>query len=372
MKILHIIPTLKKGGAERLCLDTCRALKHKQGIEVMVFNFRPENAYGFLTEKMNRKVIPSKVVPSILGKSTIEVATLQLEVDTFQPDVIHVHLFEALMVVSHLRHTACLVVHFHDNMVQFENFSWRTLRSKQGITNFFEKRLVLKALKQHKVAFIGISSVNTDYILKVLPQYKSQIHLLHNAIDTSRFMAIKQNRSSRPILITIGTLNINKNHRLSVEVLKHLNDEGMPVQLVIVGDGPQQNELFHLAKNLGLDQQIQFTGSIDNPEYFLEQADIYIHTAKSEAFGLTILEAMGAGLPVICTDGGGNRDLIRNGENGFILDTEKPEELADKIEHLLKNSEQRIRMGLNAQRFAQDYDIQTYVERLIAICTAKC
>ena len=371
MNILQIIPNLKKGGAERLCLDTCRALHHTQGIEVMVFNFWPENTYGFLTEKLNRKVIPSKVVPSILGKSTIEVAELQREVDVFQPDVIHVHLFEALMVVSHLRHTAHLVVHFHDNMPQFENFSWRTLLSKRSITNNFEKRLILKSFKQHKVSFIGISSVNIGYIRKVLPQYKSQIHLLHNAIDASRFIAIKQHRNSRPTLITIGTLNTNKNHCLAIEVLKHIIDEGLPVHLIIVGDGPERNELHYLVKNLGLDQQVQFTGSVDNPEYFLEQADLYIHTTKSEAFGLTILEAMAAGLPVVCTDGGGNRDLIRNGENGFILDTEKPEELADKIEYLLKNAEQRIRMGSNAQRFAQDYHIQAYAERLIAIYTAK-
>lgn len=371
MKVLHIIPNLRKGGAERLCIDTCLALRNASGVEVLLINLHPENTYSFLTMELNRKIVPAKVVPSVSGKSMVEVEALQREVDVFQPDVIHVHLFEALMVVSHLRHTAHLVIHFHDNMMQFENFSWRTLINKQRLTNFFEKRLVLKSLKQHKVSFIGISSVNTDYIRKVIPQYQSQIHLLHNAIDASRFIAIKQHRNSRPTLITIGTLNTNKNHRLAIEVLKHLIDEGLPVQLIIVGDGPQRNELHYLAKKLGVDQQVQFTGSVDNPEYFLEQADLYIHTAKSEAFGLTILEAMAASLPVVCTDGGGNRDLIRNGENGFILETEKPEAFADKIEHLLKNTEQRIRMGSNAQRFAQTFDIKSYAERLMAIYTAK-
>ena len=370
LKVLHIIPTLKKGGAERLCLDTCQALHHAQGIEVMVFNFWPENAYGFLTEKLNRKVIPSKVVPSILGKSTIEVAELQREVDAFQPDVIHVHLFEALMVVSHLRHTAHLLVHFHDNMPQFENFSWRTLLSKLSITNYFEKRLILKLLQQHKVTFVGISEHTVEYMNKVLPKHAQIVKLL-NAIDTQRFHAAPESPRSNELTM-IGSLVPKKNQQLAIHVVADLIKRGIPIQLNLLGEGSEREKLEEVTQQLNLAEYIFFQGNVDDPERFLKNSVLYIHTARYEPFGLVILEAMAAGLPVVCTDGGGNRDLIRNGENGFILDTENPEELADKIEYLLTNAEQRIRMGSNAQRFAQDYDIQAYAERLIAIYTAKC
>lgn len=369
-KILHIIPDLKKGGAERLCLDTCRALFNVQDDEVMVFNFRPENAYVFLTEKLNRKVIPSKAVPSILGKSTIEVAELQREVDAFEPDVIHVHLFEALMVVSHLRHTAHLVVHFHDNMPQFENFSWRTLFIKKRVTNFLEKRLILKSLKQHQVTFIGISEHTIGYMEKVLPK-NAQIVKLLNAIDPQRFYVPPESPRANELTM-IGSLVPKKNQQLAIHVVADLIKRGIDVQLNLLGEGSEREQLEEVAQQLNLAEYIFFQGNVDDPERFLKNSVLYIHTARYEPFGLVILEAMAAGLPVICTDGGGNRDLIRNGENGFILDTENPEEFADKIEHLLKNTEQRIRMGSNAQRFAQAYDIQAYADRLIAIYTAKC
>jgi glycosyltransferase involved in cell wall biosynthesis len=369
MNILHIIPNLKKGGAERLCLDTCRALFSVQDDEVMVFNFRPENAYVFLTEKLNRKVIPSKAVPSILGKSTIEVDALQHELEAFQPDVIHVHLFEALMVVCHLRHTAHLVVHFHDNMPQFENFSWRTLFSKKRVTNFLEKQLILKSLKQHKVTFIGISEHTIEYMNKVLPKHAHIVKLL-NAIDTQRFYVPPESTRTNELTM-IGSLVPKKNQQLAIHVVAELFKRGIDVQLNLLGEGSEREKLEEVTQQLNLAEHIFFRGNVDEPERFLKKSAVYLHTARYEPFGLVILEAMAAGLPVVCADGGGNRDIIRNGQNGFILDTEKPEAFADKIEHLLKNTEQRIRMGSNAQRFAQTFDIKSYAERLMAIYTAK-
>lgn len=363
MKILHVIPNLNKGGAERLCLDTCRALQNIQGVEVLLINLYPENAYSFLTNALNRKVIPAKVTPSISGKSTIEINHLQQELEVFQPDVIHVHLFEALMVVSHLHFSAHLVVHFHDNMVQFENFSWRTLLHKQKLTSFFEKRIILKALKQHKVSYIGISEHTYQYMNKVLPRSVQKVKLL-NAIETNRFHASPESQRSNELTM-IASLVPKKAQHIAIQVVAELVLRGINIQLNLLGDGSEKGKLQELTKKLNLEQHILFHGNVDDPERFLKNSVVYIHTALYEPFGLVILEAMAAGLPVVCTDGGGNRDLIHDGENGFLVTSTKPEYLADKIEYLLKHEDKRKQMGKQAQHFAKKFDIEHYATQLM-------
>ena len=93
--------------------------------------------------------------------------------------------------------------------------------------------------------------------------------------------------------------------------------------------------------------------------------NLYLHTANYEPFGLVLIEAMACGLPVICTDGKGNRDLIKEGVNGFMVWERDPVMLADKIELLLRNDTLRIEMGKKAHAFAQDFGIKKYVDSLV-------
>ena len=106
-------------------------------------------------------------------------------------------------------------------------------------------------------------------------------------------------------------------------------------------------------------------GNVDLIEKFLQKSKVYLHTAKHEPFGLVLIEAMACGLPVVCSDGKGNRDLIQEGENGFMVLERDPEMLADKIELLLKNDTVRIEMGKKAHAFAQDFGMKKYVDSLV-------
>ena len=99
MRILHIIPSLNKGGAERLVLNICNELTNHPKVEVMLITFRAENAYQFLTETINWKIIPSSVSTSLSGKMNVNVSLLQKTIEEFKPDIIHSHLFETEIVV---------------------------------------------------------------------------------------------------------------------------------------------------------------------------------------------------------------------------------------------------------------------------------
>ena len=181
MKILHIIPNLKKGGAERLVLDICNNLGKQKDCEATLITFRHDNSYSFLINDVDWKVIPSSVQLSISGKSIIDVQQLQDYIDTFQPDVIHSHLFETEMVLAYisLPIKTKRIVHFHDNIKPFRNLSFKSLFSKSSLIEFFEKRIVIKSYPENTTSLcISKSSyimLLTWYVSNQMIQFQNQM-----------------------------------------------------------------------------------------------------------------------------------------------------------------------------------------------------
>jgi glycosyltransferase involved in cell wall biosynthesis len=364
MKVLHISPELIKGGAERLLLDICVELTKRPDFEVMVVALREKNAYPFLTEQIKWKVAPSKVIPSITGKSVIDVAELQRTIDEFQPDIIHSHLFESEMALSEIRYNnAVYFVHFHDNMRQFKNLAWKDLFNKSRVTDFFEKRLLLKRYKNRLTEFITVSTDTDAFVKSVIPS-RFNVHLLLNAIDVERFSHTKERGPSNRLTI-VGSLVEKKGQDLAIQTIHYLKNKGIEVHLDILGDGVKMDALVKLSTELHVNDLVKFHGNVNHPEHFFENSFAYFHTASYEPFGLVLLEAMASGLPVICSDGKGNRDIIVEGENGFLVTERNPKLLADKIELLLNNHEMRTAMGKFAQSYVQSFGISAYVDTLI-------
>lgn len=368
MRIIHLLPSLKKGGAERLCIDICNDLIRK-GHEVQIIIFNESNDYKPFTREIPIHIIPSYMIPSITGSHKVNVHDLQQFVDKFQPDVIHVHLFEALMVASRLRSNAHWVIHFHDNMKQLHRWHWSFIFKKEKITNFYERFLVVQYLKkQAKLSFIGISKNTYEYITHNLFSFKNKTFLLHNAIDISRFndLEIAKNDDNLQCAM-VGSLVQKKNQQLAIRTIAELKKIGIFIKLHIIGDGSEANSLKLLANELQVDDRVFFHGIMDYPEKILKGCNFYLHTAYYEPFGLVILEAMACGLPVITTDGKGNRDLIMDGVNGYLVTHFDEKVLADTIIKLVKDKEKMESMGMQAKNFAKNYDLKNYTEKLLSI-----
>lgn len=255
------------------------------------------------------------------------------------------------------------IVHFHDNMKQFQKWNWKNLFNKEKITNYYERSLVLKNLSKNSIA-IGISKDTTNYIQQNVPNLKT--HYLLNAIDLNRFKPSTNNIQENS-LVMIGSLIPIKGQELAIQTLFELKKRNFVFTLFLIGEGKLKSELVLLAKTLQVENQVQFLGIVNEPENILKTTKIYVHTSYSEAFGLTIIEAMACGLPVVCTDGKGNRDLIVEGENGFMIWERDVQQLADKIQYLLENEEKRLEMGKKAHAFAQQFGMEEYVRKLVGI-----
>jgi glycosyltransferase involved in cell wall biosynthesis len=377
MKIIHIIPSLRKGGAERLVLDITREFLSRKNIQIKLIVFRNEIDYSIDDIEEHIKIIPSSVSLSLKRKPILQIDELQKFIEEFQPDVIHTHLFEAELVSHFCNYPkAKCYSHIHDNMVQLNNFSFKSLSNKQALTNYYEKIVLFKNYNKNRgTHFIAISKHTEAYVKSV--QSKYPVTLLHNAINVKRFQKplqlsqLTSNSSHFPNhpslstlnIINVGSFNENKNQKFLLDIIIELNKLNQRVNCYFLGEGPLKQIVELRALELNISDQCQFLGNVENVEVVLWNSDVYVHTALREALGLTLLEAMAAGLPVVTFNGGGNRDVIQNGKNGFILNELDSKLFAKKILEVKDNEEMK---KYNIQ-FAQKFDIDIYTDKLLGL-----
>lgn len=369
-KIIHVIPNLKKGGAERLVLDICNESINLQNVRVKLVTFSEQNEYPFLTNNIDWEIVPSYYIPSLTKKESIDIDILQKIINEFQPNIIHTHLFQAELVISKINiSSAKRFSHFHDNIIQLENPLRSKKLVKKKITDFYERYLLIKDIKPSINNFICISNDTYVYAQKVLPRkLRKNIHLLTNAIDVSRFSNNEKRIIKQKIkLINIGSFVEKKNQIFLINVANELRSKGVNFEIVFLGDGELLMDVKSYARKLNVHKQIVFKGKVEKVEEDLCDSDFYVHSATYEPLGLVILEAMASGLPVITLDGKGNRDLIEEGKNGYMIYQQDPTQFAEKIIELSKNNKKYIEMSTFCKEYAKQYDIKEYVNKLLLL-----
>ena len=369
-RILHIIPRLRKGGAERLCLDICNQLQKREDVQVRLITFSDENKYPFLTKDIDWQVVPASVQLSVFHNNKLNIDALRNAIEDFAPDVIHTHLFGAEIVSRSCYYPkAKWFSHCHDNMRQFRSFDIKTLLNKQLLTNFFEKCYLFSHYKANGGnTFIAISQDTEQYFHKTTSPY--DVLFLSNAIDYESFHCNKDHQPNTKLrLVNVGSYQDKKNQRFLVEVAKVLRERHIDFEMNLLGDGEKFSEVASLVKENRLETTVFQRGNVENVAEYLWQSDIYVHSAYYEPFGLALVEAMAAGLPVVTLDGRGNRDLIVQGKNGCMVYEQDAEQFADRILEIRNDKQKYSQMSVFAQDFARQYDIKPYVDKLLKIYT---
>lgn len=366
MRILHIIPRLNKGGAERLCLDICNQLQKHIDVQVRLITFSDENFYPFLTENIDWQVVPASVQLSVFHKNVLNIDALQKAIEDFAPDVIHTHLFEAEIVSRSCHYPqAKWFSHCHDNMKQFRNFSIKAMFNKELLTNYLEKRYLFSRYKANGgTRFFAISKDAEQYFCKTAKPFKVQ--LLPNAIDYDKFKANGNRQQGGKLqLVNVGSYQDKKNQKFLVEVAKVLRSRNIDFEINLLGDGERYGDVARFISEANLQDRVLQRGNVNNVEDHLWNSDIYVHSAYYEPLGLVLLEAMAAGLPVVTLDGRGNRDLIVQGQNGYMVYEQDVEQFADRILEIWNDKQKYNQMSAFAQEFARQFDIKPYVDSLL-------
>jgi N-acetyl-alpha-D-glucosaminyl L-malate synthase BshA len=139
-----------------------------------------------------------------------------------------------------------------------------------------------------------------------------------------------------------------------VRVFERVQRE-IPAVLLMVGDGPERASAQALARRLGVADKVRFLGRQDNIEEFTGVADLYLLPSELESFGLSALEAMACGVPVIGSDAGGLPEVVAHGETGYLLPVGDIEGMASRAIELLRDAAAHQRMSSAARRRVEEH-----------------
>jgi glycosyltransferase involved in cell wall biosynthesis len=169
------------------------------------------------------------------------------------------------------------------------------------------------------------------------------------------------------LLVTVGRLVARKGVDRLIRVLGRLKDPR--AKLVVIGSGPLQEEWTELARAEGLADRVRFTGFVseDVKLSLLAMADVYASTSQHEGFGLVFLEAMAAGLPVVCYDHGGQTDFLEDGTTGRLLQLNAEDAAVAALDELVADVALRERIGATNRARVESYFIDTCARRYEAL-----
>jgi glycosyltransferase involved in cell wall biosynthesis len=232
---------------------------------------------------------------------------------------------------------------YRDPNLQFDLGKHRTARLMDRLSTFF----------------IANSNAVADDYAQYIRQHK--IRVIYQAVSLRDELGAGYTKSTIQkrvfTCIIVGSLHIAKGQDEAILALAELERRGVDAELLLIGDGSKRfhAKLLRQAKVSGLESRIKFIGYTENPAQYIRMADVILICSRWEAFGRVTVEAMLAGKPVIGTaHSGGTAELIQDGETGLLYQGGNYDELADKIQYLYENPEERLRLGKAARAWASD------------------
>jgi glycosyltransferase involved in cell wall biosynthesis len=157
------------------------------------------------------------------------------------------------------------------------------------------------------------------------------------------------------VICFIGRLVPVKNIKSLLKAMRLVVKECPRIKLLLIGDGPERNELEKIVIENGLQSFVFFTGFRDDARDFLAEADIFVLPSYYEGISIALLEAMSAGLPSVITNVGGNSEVIIHNENGFLYPSGDVNSLSNYIIKLYQNTSLRKDMGEKAKERVNKY-----------------
>jgi L-malate glycosyltransferase len=200
----------------------------------------------------------------------------------------------------------------------------------------------------------GVTAVSEYLRNETISNYdvKKDIQVIPNFIDTEVFRPVDAKNLRRliapngeSVLIHVSNFRAVKRVQDAIRAFKLVLDGGIKAKFLFVGDGPDRSECQALARELGVAQHVRFLGKQSELAALLAASDIFMIPSGNESFGLSALEAMACGVPVISSDVGGLPEVNVHGETGYVVPMGDIEMLAQRIRELLENEPLRRQMG---------------------------
>ncbi len=220
-----------------------------------------------------------------------------------------------------------------------------------------------KKLHEYIVRFLDKKTiVYTNRIVTVSESLKTFIHELynipmdkvsciHNGIDfpdCEKFFLKKSDlgiENNTPLIGTVARLHPQKGIDILIDSVAILLNKGIDIKALIVGDGPIKEKLFNYVNQKGIKNNIVFTGFRKDVCQYLALMDIFVLPSRWEGFGISAVESMAMGIPVVASNVGGISEIVDNGITGFLINPDEPQAFSNAIYKLLENPLRRKKFG---------------------------
>lgn len=346
VKVAHFDDSLVPGGAEVILVELCKRID-QYGFEPEVMHF----GNPWLKEVCDDLGIDCVEVPHHgLYRSIKTLPFFSAKLAGFLRkrgvDLLHSHLFGSITGGSiaarlcGIRHVGTL----HDtHIVEEKPIRYKLLQASSMLGT--ELVTVSESMKRYYEGLQGI--------------YKIPFRTIYNGVDTGRFdsphdAGLREELGldeDVTVFITVARLVEIKRHDVLVRAFSRISSS-RPFALLIVGDGPCEEDIRQLVEQLGLADRVIFTGFRNDIPDLLLMSDCFVLSSDSEGLSCSIVEAMAAGLPSVVTDVGGNRELIEDNRSGFVVSPGDPDAMGDCMQRLIDENDLREKFGEEARGIA--------------------
>ncbi len=353
MIIVQVIPMFSLAGAETMCENLSIELK-KQGNTVYIISLY--RFYSAITQRLESNGIKIIYLDKKRGFDFSVLHRMYKALKEIKPDVIHSHLYSSkyAMIAASLLRIPCKVHTVHN------------IATKE--TNRLGKIFNYVFIHYCHVIPVSLSNEIQKTVLDTYHINESQSPVIFNGIDLNKCIR-KSNYETNGQQITyinIARFSKQKNHIRLIKAFMEIKKTRNNVQLILIGTGEEEGVAKDYVKELNIQDSVLFMGKQDNVYDLLNKADVFVLSSDYEGMPMSILEAMGTGLPVISTNVGGISSIITNDTNG-ILTGLSFEEIAQAMERML-SKEMRERIGHAAvERVTDAFSIETTAEKYYSL-----
>jgi glycosyltransferase involved in cell wall biosynthesis len=191
-----------------------------------------------------------------------------------------------------------------------------------------------------------------------------RVCVIHNGVELGKPLPPAAWESWRPRGITVARLDPVKDQRTMLAAVRGVVDACPDFRLDIVGDGSERKSLEKTSEDLGLAGHVRFLGYRKDVHQLLRRPQVFLSSSVTEGVSLTLLEAMAAGLPVVATDVGGNREVVVDGTTGLLVSPSSPNTMASQILSLVRDPARALAFGTAGRlRVETSFDLRRTVVR---------
>jgi len=285
-----------------------------------------------------------------------ELEKIQSSSDPFAPMVVHSHGPRAGLFASLVAPTSTKKFFTEHNYTAGYRISNRI--------NDFVQRQMMSFVYRKSNRVIAVSSAVKSYLLSQKVS-KEKIEIIHNAVNMEDFAGEKKKEfGEAPVIGNISNLLKQKGQIYLIRALPKILEKYPAATVQIVGEGEERINLEREIQTLGLGEHVVLLGQKKDAKKYLSDWDIFAFPSTAEPFGIAILEAMQAGVPVVASKVDGIVDIIENNKNGILVESKDPQKLADAILMLLDNSKLSERLTSQAFKDLKNFDWQVKIKEI--------